>query len=63
MVIYTDDTQLYTQLSIKYPELALQSVIGIYASLSDVRKWMLANKLKINDSKTKCQHVIYGQTD
>lgn len=51
---YADDTQLYTRLSIKYPELALQSVSQMNACLSDVRDWMLANKLKINDSKTEC---------
>ena len=45
--VYADDTQLY--ISFKQP---LESISKVNSGLSDIRRWMITNKLKINDSKT-----------
>ena len=48
--IYADDTQLYCSFDIK----SLDEVINLMsACISDVRSWMIRNKLKINDDKTE----------
>ena len=31
----------------------LESILKVNSCLSDIRRWMITNKLKINDSKTK----------
>ena len=50
---YADDHQIY--LSFKPTDQVSQedALQSIQACISDVRKWMLANKLKINDGKTE----------
>ena len=48
--IYADDTQLYISFKCKDP---LESVTKLSMCISDIRVWMIKNKLKINDSKTK----------
>ena len=48
--IYADDTQFYCSLDIK----SLDEVLNLMsACISDVRSWMISNKLKINDDKTE----------
>ena len=47
--IYADDTQLYISFKCNTP---LASLIKLNNCISDVRVWMINNKLKINDSKT-----------
>ena len=48
--IYTDDTQLYILFKFKDP---LESLTKLNMCISDIRVWMIKNKLKINDSKTE----------
>ena len=48
--IYVDDTQLYI-ISFKC-NTPLASLIKLNNCISDIRVWMIDNKLKINDSKT-----------
>ena len=47
--IYADDTQLY--LSFK-PEDGVNAINKISNCITDIKPWMLLNKLKLNDSKT-----------
>lgn len=47
---YADDSQIYLAFNPKDPHPALNRVINC---VSDVRTWMIDNKLKINDSKTE----------
>ena len=48
--VYVDDTQLY--ISFKCKQL-LEVISKVNRCLSDIRRWMITNKLKINDSKTE----------
>ena len=48
--IYADDTQLYIAFKCKDP---LESLTKLNMCISDIRVWMIKNKLKINDSKTE----------
>ena len=48
--IYADDTQLYISFKCITP---LASLIKLNNCISDIRVWMINNKLKINDSKTE----------
>jgi hypothetical protein len=54
---YADDAQLYARLSMRQPRKIMDTVSQMNTCLSEVRGWMLANKLKINDSKTECMIV------
>ena len=48
--ISADDTQLYITFDLSDPSIALEN---INLCISDIRTWMITNKLKINDSKTE----------
>ena len=48
--IYADDTQLYISFSCKDH---FESLTKLSMCISDIRVWMVKNKLKINDSKTE----------
>ena len=48
--IFADDTQLYISFKCKDP---LESLTKLNLCISDIRVWMIKNKLKINDSKTE----------
>ena len=48
--IYADDTQLYISFRCNDP---MESLTKLKMCISDIRVWMIKNKLKINDSKTK----------
>ena len=48
--LYADDTQLYIKFDLSDPSIALEK---INLCISDIRTWMIKNKLKINDSKTE----------
>ena len=47
--IYADDTQLYISFDLSDPSIAIDKV---NKCISDIKTWMIQNKLKINDSKT-----------
>ena len=47
--VYADDTQLYVSFKCKQP---LEAISKLNSCLADIRRWMITNKLKINDSKT-----------
>ena len=50
---YADDTQLYTRFSLK-DDSGLQTAISkLEQFIHNVRKWLIENKLKINDGKTE----------
>ena len=48
--IYADDTQLYCSFDISSPHEALCT---IHNCISDIRSWIIANKLKSSDDETK----------
>ena len=48
--VYVDNTQLYISFKCKQP---LESISKVNNYFSDIRRWMITNKLKINDSKTE----------
>ena len=48
--IYADDTQLYIKFDLSDPSIALEK---INLCISDIKTWMIKNKLKINDSETE----------
>ena len=50
--VYADDTQLYLSLkpSVQNQE---QAVLEMEQCISELRAWMLTNKLKINDTNLK----------
>ena len=48
--IYADDTQIYCPFDFKSPETAMNTIINC---VSDIRTWMIRNKLKINYDKTE----------
>ena len=48
--IYANKTQLYISFKCKDP---LESLTKLNMCISDIRVWMIKNKLKINDSKNK----------
>ena len=47
--MYDDNTQLHVSFNWSNPNVAIDC---IYVCISDLRIWMIRNKLKINDSKT-----------
>ena len=48
--IYAEDAHLYISFKCKYP---LESLTKLNMRISDIRVWIIKNKLKINDSKTE----------
>ena len=48
--VYADDTQIYVSFKCDGPSQALGK---INACISDIKRWMILNKLKINDAKTE----------
>ena len=48
--IYSDDTQLYISFKCKDP---LESLTKLNMCISDIRVWMIEDRLKINDSKAE----------
>ena len=48
--VYADDTQLYISFKCKQP---LEAISKVNSRLPDIRRWMITNKLRINDSKTE----------
>ena len=48
--VYADDTQLYISFKCKQ---SLEAISKVNSCLSDIRRWMITNKLNINDSKTE----------
>jgi hypothetical protein len=51
---YADDTQAYCRLPSNAPDAVHVAIKKMEDCLSDVRAWMLLNKLKLNDLKTEC---------
>ena len=48
--VYADDAQLYISFKCNQP---LEAISKVNSCPSDIRRWMITNKLKINDSKTE----------
>ena len=48
--VYADDTQLYISFKCKQP---LESISKVNICLSDIRRWMITNKLNINNLRTE----------
>ena len=51
--IYADDTQLYVSFDPKSEEDIATAKSRLPDCIAEIRSWMLANKLKLNDSKTE----------
>ena len=56
--VYADDTQLYVSIKCKQQ---LEAISKLNSCLADIRRWMITNKLKINDSKT--EFIVYGSPE
>ncbi len=52
MHCYADDTQPYLSFKPSVPMAEEQSVVMLENFITDIKSWMLANKLKLNDDKT-----------
>ena len=50
---FADDTQIYNRLSLKNENKCADQIDVMEQCLSDIRSWMLTNKLKLNESKTE----------
>ena len=48
--VYADDTQLYVSYKCKQP---LEAISKLNSCFADIRRWMITNKLKINNSKKR----------
>jgi hypothetical protein len=48
--IYADDTQIYCKFNLKSVDKEIELITNC---ISDIRSWMISNKLKINDDKTE----------
>ena len=48
--VYADDTQLYVSFKCKQP---FEAILKLNSCLADIRRWMITNKLKINDLKNR----------
>ena len=55
--VCADNTQLYILFKCKQP---LEAISKVNSCLSDIRRWMITNKLKINDSKTEFRCDLSG---
>ena len=53
--IYADNTQLCCSFDLDTPDEVLSTILACF---SDIRTWMIRNKLKINDDKTECYKYI-----
>lgn len=51
--VYADDTQLYVSFDPKVPGDLSCAITRLQYCISDIKNWMTANKLKLNDSKTE----------
>ena len=54
--VYADDTQIYVSFICDDPSQALDK---INVCISDIRRWMILNKLKINDAKTEFIYIVF----
>ena len=57
MHCYDDDTQIYTSFNPDSPTTEKLALTTIESSVTDVRTWLIINKLSIKDSKTEFQII------
>ena len=51
--LYADDTQLFLSFDSCVPSTSESAIVQLEACISEIRAWMLINKLKLNDDKTE----------
>ena len=51
---YADDTQIYTKICENTVEARSEAIANLENCISDIRIWMKANALKLNEDKTEC---------
>ncbi len=51
--LYADDTQLYLSFDTKDPDSKGNANLKLESCITEIRSWMLANRLKLNDDKTE----------
>ena len=61
MHCYADDTQIYTSFKPDSPTTEKLALITIESCVADVRRWLINNKLSINDLKTEFQIIGTSQ--
>jgi hypothetical protein len=54
---YADDTQLYCRFSLKDKSTLEEVITRMELCIAEVSRWMLSNKLKLNDAKTECMLI------
>ncbi|XP_072044960.1 uncharacterized protein [Amphiura filiformis] len=54
VISYADDTQLYCSF---YPDERDAAISRLESCIADVKRWLLVNKLQLNDSKTEVVHI------
>ena len=50
---YADDSQLYLRFSLRHVSAIFQAINVLQKCAEDVRRWMILNKLRVNDDKTE----------
>lgn len=50
---YADDSQLYLRFSLRHVSAIFQAINTLQNCAEDVRRWMILNKLRVNDDKTE----------
>ena len=51
--LYADNTQLYLSFDSGVPSSGPEAIAQLELCITDIRQWMLINKLKLNDDKTE----------
>ena len=51
--LYADDTQLFVSFNSAKPGSGSEAITRLEACISNIREWMLRNRLKLNDDKTE----------
>ena len=55
---YADDTQLYITLGSSVPSTHDITIAQLESRVAEIRSWMLANMLKLNDDKTEFMQFL-----
>ena len=60
--LYVDDMQLFFNFDSCVPSTGDAAIIQLKSCITEIRAWMLINKLKLNDDKTEFLHFLPNQS-